>query len=68
MGSTRKNFSQGYQIVKDNFQKSAANLFVKQYDGTKCSNAIFITVLFCALCRIQSLFAACRNLAGSPDD
>ena len=68
MGSSRKNFSQGFQIVKDNFQKSAANLFVKQYDGTKCSNAIFITVLFCALCRIQSLFAACRNLAGSPDD
>ena len=68
MGSSREDFSQGYQIVKDNFQKSAANLFVRQYDGTKCSNAIFITVLFCVLCRIQSLFAACRNLDGSPDE
>ena len=68
MGSPRKNFSKGYQTVKNNFQEAVGNLFEKQHNGTKCNNAIFITVLFCALCRIQSLFAACRNLAGSPDD
>ena len=50
MDSSRKNFSQGYQSVNDNFQKSAANLFVKQHNGTKWSNAIFITILFCVLC------------------
>ena len=68
MRSSRKNFSKGYQIVKNDFQHSVAGLFEKQYHGTKCNNRIFIIVLFCALCRIQSLFAACRNLAGSPDD
>ena len=68
MSSSRKNFTKGYQIVKADFQHSVAHLFEKQYHGSKCNNSIFINVLFCALCRIQSLFAACRNLAGSPDD
>jgi len=68
MSSSRKNFSQGYKIVKEDFQHSVSNLFEKQYHGSKCNNRIFINVLFCALCRIQSIFAACRNLAGSPDD
>ena len=68
MRSSRKNFNQGYKIVKEDFQNSVAGLFEKQYHGSKCNNKIFINVLFCALCRIQSIFAACRNLAGSPDD
>ena len=68
MVTTRINFNKGYQAVKNNFQEAVGNLFEKQYNGTKCNNGIFITVLFCALCRIPSLFAACRNLAGSPDD
>ena len=68
MSSSRKNFTKGYQIVKDDFQHSIGNLFEKQYNGTKCNNRIFINVLFCALCRIQSLFAACRNLPFAPDD
>ena len=68
MSSPRKNFTKGYQIVKADFQNSVENLFEKQYYGSKCNNSIFINTLFCALCRIQSLFAACRNLAGSPDD
>jgi len=68
MSSSRKNFTKGYQIVKADFQKSVANLFEKQYHGSKCNNPLFINVLFCALCRVQSIFAACRNLAGSPDD
>ena len=67
MGSSRRNFNTGYQIVKQNFQTSVADLFEKQYHGTLCNNAIFINVLFCALCRIQSLFAACQNLNGSPE-
>jgi hypothetical protein len=68
MSSSRKNFSQRYKIVKEDFQNSVANLFEKQHYGSKCNNPIFINVLFCALCRIQSIFAACRNLVGSPDD
>jgi len=68
MNSSRKNFSKGYQIVKSDFQNFVANLFEKQYHGSKCNNKIFINILFCALCRIQSIFAACRNLNGSPDD
>jgi len=68
MSPSRKNFSQGYKIVKEDFQHSVEKLFEKQYHGSKCNNRIFINVLFCALCRIQSIFAACRNLAGSPDD
>jgi len=47
---------------------NSAIWFEKQYNGTKCDNAIFIAVLFCALRRIQSLSAACRNLNGSTDD
>ena len=68
MRSSRKNFNQGYKIVKEDFQNSVENLFEKQYNGSKCNNKIFINVLFCARCRIPSIFAACRNLAGSPDD
>jgi putative transposase len=58
MSSSRKDFSQGYKIVKEDFQHSVSNLFEKQYHGSKCNNPIFINVLFCALCRIQSIFAA----------
>ena len=68
MRSSRENSNKGDPIVKNDFQHFVAGLFEKQYHGTKCNNRIFIIVLFCALCRIQSLFAACRNLAGSPDD
>ena len=68
MNSSRKNFSKGYQIVKSDFQNFVANLFEKQYHGSKCNNKIFINILFCALCHVQSIFAACRNLNGSPDD
>jgi len=68
MGSPKRNFNTGYQIVKQNFQDSVAGLFETHHNGTACNNAIFINILFCALCRIQSLFAACRNLNGAPDD
>jgi len=68
MRSSGKNYTKGYQIVKSNFENSVAGLFEKQYHGTKCNNRIFVNILFCALCHIQSIFAACRNLAGSPDD
>jgi putative transposase len=34
----------------------------------KMNTKIIITVLFAAVCNIQSLFAACRNLKGAPDD
>ncbi len=68
MSSSRKNFITGHHSVKDDFQYSIDNLFEKQYHGTKCNNRIFINVLFCVLCRVQSLFAACRNLAAAPDD
>jgi len=36
--------------------------------GRECTNAVFIPVLFCALCHIQSLFAIYRNLQRCPDD
>jgi len=52
--SSKKNSNKGYPIVKNDFQHSVAGLFEKQYHGTKCNNRIFIIVLFCALCRIQS--------------
>ncbi len=68
MSSSRKHFTKGYRSVKDDFQHSIHHLFEKQYHGTKCNNRIFINVLFCALCRVQSLFAVCRNLAAAPDD
>jgi len=56
MSPSRKNFTKGQQIVKGDFQNSVANLFEKQYHGSKCNNPIFINILFCALCRIQSIF------------
>ena len=45
MGSPRKTFSKGYQTVKNDFQEAVSNLFEKQHNGTKCNNAIFITIL-----------------------
>jgi hypothetical protein len=68
MSSSRKNFSTGYQIVKEDFNNAAAKLFDKPYNGTKCNTPTFINILFCALCHIQSLFAVCRNLTAAPDD
>ena len=62
MNTPRRNFITGYQIVKQNFQRSAADLFEKQHHGTICNNAFFINVLFCALCRTQSLFAMQNSL------
>jgi len=68
MGSSRKNFNTGYQNVKEDFQHAVGNIFEKQYKGRDCNNSVFIKVLFCALCHIQSLFAVCRNLQNVPDD
>jgi len=68
MGSPRKNYSGNFQHVKDQFQNAARRLFAKEHHGRECHNAIFVKVLFCALCHIQSLFAVCRNLKYSPDD
>ena len=42
MSPSRKNFSQGYKIVKEDFQRSVENLFEKQHHGSKCTNRIFI--------------------------
>jgi len=68
MGSSRKNYSGNFQHVKDQFQNAAGQLFAKEHHGRECNNAIFVKVLFCALCHIQSLFAVCRNLKYCPDD
>jgi putative transposase len=68
MGRIRKNYGQCFQHVQDRFTGEAGKLFEKEHHGSKCTNAVFIRVLFCALCHIQSLFAICRNLQHCPDD
>lgn len=68
MGRVRKNYSQCFQQVQDRFSGEAGKLFATEHHGYKCTNAVFIRVLFCALCHIQSLFAICRNLQSCPDD
>ena len=68
MGSIRKNYSKSFQHVQDRFTGDAGKLFEKEHKGRECTNAVFIRVLFCALCHIQSLFAICRNLQRCPDD
>jgi len=57
MGSPKRNFNTGYQIVKQNFQDSIASLFEKQHHGTACNNVI-INILFCALCRTRKKISA----------
>jgi hypothetical protein len=49
MGSPRKNYSESFQQVKDQFQNAARQLFVKEPHGRECNNAIFVKALFCAL-------------------
>ena len=68
MGSVRKNYSKSFQHVQDRFTGEAGKLFATEHHGRECTNAVFIRVLFCALCHIQSLFAICRNLQSCPDD
>jgi hypothetical protein len=68
MDIVRKNYSRGYQEVQDRFSGEAAKLFEKEHHGRECPNSVFIRVLFCALCHVQSLFAICRNLQRCPDD
>ena len=68
MGSVRKNYNKSFQQVQDRFTSEAGKLFETEHHGRECTNAIFIRVLFCALCHIQSLFAVCRNLQRCPDD
>ena len=54
MSSSRKNFNTGYKNVKDDFQFAVGKIFEKQYKGRDCNNSVFIKVLFCALCHVQS--------------
>jgi len=79
MGVVRKNYSRSFQQVQDRFTGEAGKLFATEHPGKgavslrpakgrECTNAVFIRVLFCALCHIQSLFAICRNLQSCPDD
>jgi putative transposase len=68
MGKLRRNYSKSFQHVQDRFIVEAGKLFEKEHQGRECTNAVFIRVLFCALCHIQSLFAVCRNLQKCPDD
>jgi putative transposase len=68
MGIVRKNYSRSFQHVQDRFTGEAGKLFETEHHGRECTNAVFIRVLFCALCHIQSLFAICRNLQRCPDD
>ncbi|MCL2117872.1 MAG: hypothetical protein FWH27_05530, partial [Planctomycetaceae bacterium] len=68
MGSIRKNYSKSFPHVQDRFAGEVGKLFDKKHPGRECPNSVFIRVLFCALCHIQSLFAVCRNLQKCPDD
>ena len=61
MNSIRKNYSKSFQQVQDRFTGEVGKLFESEHQGRECKNAVFIRVLFCALCHIQLLFALCRN-------
>jgi hypothetical protein len=68
MGKLRRNYSKSFQQVQDRFTGEVGKLFETEHQGRECTNAVFIRVLFCALCHAQSLFAVCRNLQRCPDD
>jgi hypothetical protein len=61
MGKSGGNYSKSFQHVQDRFTGEVGKIFEKEHHGRECTNAVFIRVLFCALCHIQSLFADCRN-------
>ena len=61
MGSIRKNDNKSFPHVQDQFIGEVGKLFDAEHPGHKCPNTVFIRVLFCALCHIQSLFVVCRN-------
>jgi hypothetical protein len=52
MGSSRKNYSESFQQVKNQFQNATGQLFAKEHHGRECNNAIFVKVLFYALCHM----------------
>ena len=61
MGSIRKNYSKSFPHVQDRFAGEVGKLFDKKHPGRECPNSVFIRVLFCALCHIQSLFAVWKT-------
>jgi len=61
MGVARKNYNRSIHQVQDRFITETEKLFHKEHHGQECRNSVFIRVLFCALCHVQSLFAVCRN-------
>jgi hypothetical protein len=68
MGKSGRNDSKSFQHVQDRFPGEVGQLFEKEHHGRACTHAVFIRVLFYALCHIPSLFAICRNLQRCPDD
>lgn len=57
MNIARKNYNRGDLQVQDRFTTEAGKLFHTEHHGRDCTNSVFIRVLFCAPCRVQSLFA-----------
>ena len=53
MGKLRGNYSKSFQYVQDRFTGEVGKLFDKEHHGCKCTNSVFIRVLFCALCHAE---------------